>query len=119
MSSKSLNQLLAENLTRLMEARQLTNKALAAKAGVAANTIANYKRGASPAFTARGKSRSAKLLEVERLAEALNVDPLLLLTDAEAQARRVQAIAEALVASSTAVPAAAEGLHEKRRLAAA
>ena len=80
MSKKSANQVLAENLQRLMQARGLSNLALGKKAGIAPNTIANY-LNTNPQITSTGKERSAKLAEVERLAVALGVTLLDLLTD--------------------------------------
>ncbi len=100
MAKKSLNQVLAENLNRLFVQRQLTNKALGKKAGVAPNTIANYRAGNGEAATASGKERSAKLAEVERIANALGVDPLYLLTDPEQHALRVQAITSAVLSAT-------------------
>lgn len=77
---KSLNQVLGEVLTAEMKRRQLSANALGARAGLAPNTIGNYMRG-SQEVGVKGKERSAKLAEVERLAQALGVSPLLLLTD--------------------------------------
>ena len=93
MSKKSLNQLLAESLNRLMESRNLSNLRLGQKARVAPNTIANYRKADGTDFTASGKERSAKLAEVERLAIALDVHPLYLLTDSAEWQQRAQAVA--------------------------
>lgn len=83
MRSPTLNQTLAQNLARLMKDGKWKNKPLAARAGVSPNTIKNYLLGDSddPEMTASGKERSAKLAEVQRIANALGVHPLLLLLD--------------------------------------
>lgn len=89
---KTLNAILAENLTRILEERGLSDSQVARIAGVAANTVGNYKRGASE-FTSSGKERSAKLTEVESIARALGVPPIQLLTDADERRRLADAIA--------------------------
>jgi transcriptional regulator with XRE-family HTH domain len=80
---KSLNQVLGEVLSAEMKRRHLSANALGARAGLAPNTIGNYMRGAQAENTAgvKGKERSAKLAEVERLAQALGVSPIYLLSD--------------------------------------
>lgn len=80
MAPKTLNQLLAENLTREMERKKLGDNALGALAKVSPRTIANYKKDAAPVGT-RGKERSAKLAEVELIAKALGIRPVELLLD--------------------------------------
>lgn len=95
MHQKSLNVVLSEVLNRLMTERGLSNYQLGRLAQVAANTIANYRKPAGE-YTASGKERSAKLAEVERIARALRVHPLVLLTDPEEQARRAAHIAHVL-----------------------
>ncbi len=97
MSRKTLNQTLAENLAREMARQKLTAKALALRAGVAPNTIGNYIKADGTEYTASGKERSAKLAEVERIASALGVSALSLLTDQEEFAARVAAAAGLMV----------------------
>ena len=98
---KSMNQVLAESLVRLMAERGLNYTSLAKLAKVAPNTIKHYCRNSGEDFTpAKGKERSATLSIVERLADALGVDPLALLTDEEELQRRVMAIANVLVRRS-------------------
>jgi transcriptional regulator with XRE-family HTH domain len=80
MPKKTANQILAENLARYMGAAKLSALALSKQAGVAANTIGNY-LDTEPAVTSTGKERSAKLAEVERLARALGVSVVDLLTE--------------------------------------
>jgi transcriptional regulator with XRE-family HTH domain len=81
MEQRPLNQVLADRLTAAMEARGLSNNRLGKLAGVAPNTIANYKRRDKDSFTTKGKDQSAKLLEIERIATALGIFPLDLLSD--------------------------------------
>lgn len=82
MPPKTLNQVLAENLRRLRDERGMSNNTLGAKAGVSPRTIANYlapeEAGTQPTS---GKERSAKLAEVQLIAAALGVHPVVLLTD--------------------------------------
>ena len=60
---------------------------LGTKAGIAPNTIGNY-LAPEGEFTSKGKQRSAKLTEVERLATALGVSVLDLLSFDEAAPAR-------------------------------
>jgi transcriptional regulator with XRE-family HTH domain len=80
MGKLSLNRLLAVNLKREMKARGLNERSLGAMADVAPNTVGNYTEDA-PSFTSKGKERSADLAVVERIAGALRINPLALLTD--------------------------------------
>lgn len=95
MEKKTLNQVLAENLAELMQNRQLSDKQLGLKASVSPRTIANYRNGPGTQPTHSGNERSAKLAELERIAEALGIDPVALLTDKAAQAKRVADLADA------------------------
>lgn len=75
MNVSPLNQALAENLAHHMEKKGLTQMALAKKCGVAQTTISLY---LSPSRRKEGKDAkpgSAKLTEVEMLANALDVEP--------------------------------------------
>lgn len=75
MAKLTLNQLLAENLANLMRIKGISANALGASAGLSPRTLANYlKTDHNP--TAKGKERSAKLTEVEKLASALGVSPV-------------------------------------------
>lgn len=116
MPSKSLNQILAERLSSLMEKRGLSDMQLGKLAGVAANTVGNYRKADGSQYTTSWKERSAKLAEVERIAAALDVHPLYLLTDPEQQARRVEALADAILAAPPADSSGSSG--KARRLAA-
>ncbi len=97
MRPKTLNQVLAETLDRVMVERGLNNKQLGKMAGVAPNTIGNYRKATGEPVSASGKERSAKLAEVERIATALNLNPLYLLTDPAQHAQQVAALARAVL----------------------
>ena len=75
---KTMNQRMAEALDALMRERGLSNNELGRRAGIAPNTVANY-RESEPEFTSKGKARSAKLSELELIAGALGIDPIALL----------------------------------------
>lgn len=70
---KSANDILAENLTRLLAERGLNQSSLAKVAKVAPNTVKNYCQ--------RGRGGSAKLSDVEKIAGALKVPLVSLLTE--------------------------------------
>lgn len=80
MSKKTANQILAERLAHFMKVRGHSNSSLGKRAGIAPNTVGNYLEK-NPQTTSTGKERSAKLAEIERLADALDVTILDLLTD--------------------------------------
>lgn len=82
MPKQSANQILARNLNLYISRSGISNLALGRKAKIAANTIANYRK-TDPLVTSTGKERSAKLAEVERLAGALGVSVVDLLSDGE------------------------------------
>lgn len=82
MPKKTLTQILADRLNELIPASNLSDSAFAKRAGVAGNTISNY-RTAAYEFTSKGKPRSAELGNVERIAAALGVHPLELLRPKE------------------------------------
>ncbi len=83
MDQKPLNQVLSVVLKRAMDDRGLNDSALAKEARVAANTVSNYLAWSPDDFTPKGKQKSAKLVEVEMIAAALGVHPLMLLIDME------------------------------------
>lgn len=74
MSKKPINDVLAENLTAFMEERNLTQAALGKLADIGQTTVGLYlnPHRRSPGKT--GKPPSAKLSEVEALANALDVE---------------------------------------------
>lgn len=108
---KTLNATLAANLTAILESRQLSAAQLGKMAKVSPRTIANYlgKAHAQPTPTS-GKERSAKLAEVEMIARALQIPPLLLLLDRDSQNRLLhgllEAMADVLGASAVSLPSA-------------
>lgn len=85
MTKKTANQILAERLAHFMKLRGMNNSKLGSKAGIAANTVANY-LVKTPLVTATGKERSAKLAEIEKLAAALEVSIVDLLTEPQENA---------------------------------
>jgi transcriptional regulator with XRE-family HTH domain len=75
MSQSPTNQALAENLSYYMQRKGLVQKALAEKCGVAQTTISLYLHPERRKPGKDGKPGSAKLTEVEMLADALMVEP--------------------------------------------
>jgi hypothetical protein len=82
MAKKTANQVLAEALRFFMGQGGWNYTTLAAVAGVSANTIKNYCTPEGRELGASGKERSAKLAEVEQLADALDLHLTDLLIDA-------------------------------------
>jgi hypothetical protein len=82
MKKKTANQVLAEALRFFMGRGGWNYTTLAAVAGVSANTIKNYCTPEGRELGASGKERSAKLAEVEQLADALDLQLTDLLIDA-------------------------------------
>ena len=79
MPARPINETLAENLRHFMKERNLVQKTLAAKSGVAQTTISNYLNPGRRPVGASGKAPSAKLSEVEMMAIALDIEPWQLL----------------------------------------
>lgn len=75
MYTSPLNQALADNLAHLMEKKGLKQMALAKKCGVGQTTISLYLNPDRRKPGKDGKAGSAKLTEVEMLANALEVEP--------------------------------------------
>jgi predicted transcriptional regulator len=85
---QTLNQRLALNLSRLMSDQELSASSLGKLARIAPNTVGNYLKAASgeaDTTPSRGRERSAKLTEIERIATALRVDAIALLRTQEEQ----------------------------------
>lgn len=74
MSGKPINDVLAENLAHFMSKRGLSQQALAGKCGIGQTTISLYLDPSRRKPGAMGKIPSAKLSEVEMLANSLGVD---------------------------------------------
>lgn len=80
MAKKSINSVLAEAL-RFYMGDKWNYSTLGAKAGVAANTVKNYREPTGREQGASGKEPSAKLTELAKLAEVLGVEVSDLVTD--------------------------------------
>lgn len=76
----TLNERLSRNLRALLEHRGISFKKLGKLSGVGDRTVSNYCQ-AEIDTTATGKQRSAKLHELELIAQALGIDPLDLLRE--------------------------------------
>lgn len=74
MMKKPINDVLAENLAYFMGEKKLTQMALSKNSGVAQTTISLYLTPGRRQTGKAGKEPSAKLGEVEQIANALNVD---------------------------------------------
>ena len=74
MPKKPINEVLADNLKRLMTEQKLTQKSLSAATDVAQTTIGLYLSPDRRMRSASGKAPSAKLSEVELLATGLGVE---------------------------------------------
>lgn len=96
MARKPINQVLAEQLAHFMEERGIRSQsALARASGVAQRTIGNYMNPELRQESASGKAPSAKLAEVEKIAEALGIEPWELLRDLTPAERKLHAQMEA------------------------
>jgi transcriptional regulator with XRE-family HTH domain len=74
MDKLPINEVLAVNLAYFMKKRGFTQAALAARVGLAQRTIGNYlKPSLRQAESKSGKAPSAKLTEVEKIADGLEV----------------------------------------------
>lgn len=89
MNVSPANQTLADNLRRLMEEADLKQKALEARSGVKQTTISLYLRPEDRIPGKDGKAGSAKLTEVEQLAQAFGIQAWELLQPQEAKETRV------------------------------
>lgn len=87
MDASPLNKTLAANLRALMDKSKLTQQDVATRCGVAQRTISNYLNPARRAPGKDGKPGSAKLTEVEMLANGLGVEPWELLRPLSAEER--------------------------------
>lgn len=74
MSKPPINVILAQNLAHFMSEKKLTQMALSVKTGVAQSSISNYLSPGKRAVSKSGKAPSAKLSEVELIADALGVE---------------------------------------------
>jgi transcriptional regulator with XRE-family HTH domain len=74
MQEKSINHVVAANLLRWMGEADVTQSALAEKAGVSQKTISNYLNPGQRDEGTSGKQPSAKLTELDRIAKALHIE---------------------------------------------
>lgn len=88
MSKMPINEVLARNLQYFMDQKALTQAALGEKCGVAQTTISLYLKPDRRKVGASGKAPSAKLSEVEMLANGLGVEVWELLRSMSAEERR-------------------------------
>lgn len=105
MAEKPINDVLAQNLAHFMEEKGLNQSTLGAKAGVGQTTVGVYLNPDRRKPGAKGKPPSAKLTEVEQLAEALNVQVWELLRPLSPEARRAYAQIEAAFLALNGKPA--------------
>jgi transcriptional regulator with XRE-family HTH domain len=75
MNRTPINVILANNLAHFMEVKGLKQAGLAKLSGVAQRTISNYLRPNDREMSKSGKAPSAKLSEVELIADALGLQP--------------------------------------------
>ena len=71
---KSENDVIAENLRRLMGQRGMVQTQVAEKSGVGQTTVSNYLNPGNRKPGAKGKVPSAKVSELEMIAAALGVE---------------------------------------------
>lgn len=75
MAKLPINEVLAVNLAHFMKEKGFTQSSLGRKAGIAQRTIGNYlKPELRQAESKSGKPASAKLTEVEKIADGLGVE---------------------------------------------
>lgn len=110
----AINDVLAENLRHYMKERGFETQAqLAKKVGVVQRTIGYYLTPAKRTPSASGKAPSAKLSEVESLAEALgvNVWELLMPRSERARFKAVERAIQAVSSSLHGDPSPPHGEH--------
>jgi transcriptional regulator with XRE-family HTH domain len=73
MQEKSINEVVAENLSYWMNQAKMTQAVLGEKAGVSQKTISNYLKPEQRSGGSTGKQPSAKLTELDRVSKALHV----------------------------------------------
>lgn len=95
--TRSLNTVLAENLGYFMERAGLSQAALAKRAQMGQTTVGLHLSPARRLQGKSGKEPSAKLAEVQRLAEALGVAPWELLRPLTESQREFYRSMEALI----------------------
>lgn len=89
MAKIPINEVLAANLAYFMDRKQLSQNSLAARSKVGQSTISLYLKPENRKPGASGKMPSAKLAEVEMLADALGVHVWELLRDLQPGQREI------------------------------
>lgn len=74
MANPPINVVLAQNLAHFMREKKLTQMALSGKTGLSQSSISNYLSPGKRAAGKSGKAPSAKLSEVELIAEAIGIE---------------------------------------------
>jgi len=92
MGQKTVNEILAENLSRLMDERGIKQLGLAKQSGVAQTTVSLYLNPERRQPGKTGKIPSAKLTEVEKLAQVFDIPVWELLQPALPKPRALQQI---------------------------
>lgn len=122
-SKTPINQVLAENLAHFMEERGLNQVGLSKKSGISQRSISNYLNPDARATGKSGKAPSAKLSEVELIADSLDIEAWQLLrkmTDTErvlysSVERAFKELLANANAAAKAVPAAEQSQFITRR----
>lgn len=94
MTKRNINDVLASNLAHYMDEKGLTQSALSKTSGVAQTTISLYLDPTRRQTSKSGKQPSAKLSEVELLAQALNTEVWELLRPFSPQQRKAYKLLE-------------------------
>lgn len=103
----SINGVVARNLAYWMREKQLTQQALAERAGVSQKTISNYLNPNQRISGSKGKEPSAKLTELSNIADALGIGVWQLLRAMTASERELYAAVDRYVGTVKADLAAA------------
>lgn len=98
---RSINEVLAENLRHFMDEKKVSQAVLAMKAGIGQTTVSLYLNPKRRAAGKSGKEPSAKLAEVQRLADALTVELWELLRPLTPTQRQFYRSVEAVVRETT------------------
>lgn len=120
MTAKSINAVLAANLAHFMRACGIESQSdLAKRSGVAQRTISNYLNPDLREQGKSGKQPSAKLTEVEKIAQAMNIEAWDLLRDLNPNERemytRIETAYRELVGPTTASQAPGDRRRTEER----
>lgn len=110
-SKTPINQILAENLAHFMRERHLNQVGLSKRSGISQRSISNYLNPDARASGKSGKAPSAKLSEVELIADSLDIEAWQLLRKMSDSERvlysNVERAFKELLANATAAAKAA------------